>query len=234
MRKIIAISALSVFAAGTIAVGVFQTRDNGEPMTADLERDLSLATSVQPTRSAVVSALEQGRNGAPSGEAKGERMVVPTKKRAPSRQPSPTVTEVAAVASEVNPEPAPTAPPEVAPPTVSEAPAPSTTTADAAAPDLSYPTPAPPTGGPSAGAGNNDGRGSEDVGSGDHGRRGSGVVGVIGAILRGGSVGVDNCEPNGRRRGGTMGAIGGTILGGGGMPRGSIPGGPRSGGNRRW
>lgn len=234
MRKIVAISALSVLAAGTVAVGVYQMRDSGESMTADLERDLNLATTVQPTRTGIVSAIEMGRNGAPSGAAKGQRMVAPTKKRAPTQQPSPTVTEVAAVSPTFDPEPAPNAPPEAAPPAVSAAPAPTLMVADAP-PDLSYPTPAPSTGGPSAGVGNDGERGNSGAGNGSNGRRGT-LGGVIGVILRGGAAGEDHCEPNGRRRGdaiGTIGAVGGAILGGGAIPPGSIPGGPRSGG-RRW
>lgn len=236
MRKIVAISALSVLAVGAVAAGTYQMRSSSEPMTADLERDLSLATNVQRARSGVVSAIEQGRNGAPSDQSKGERMVVPTKKRAPTRAPSPNVAEVASVAPDVNPEPAPQAPPEVAPPAASTAAAPATVVAEATVPDLSYPTPAPATGGPSAGTASDGNHGNGGVGAGEGGRRGPTMGGVIGAILRGGTAGVDNCEPNRRRTGdpvGTIGAVGGIILGGGGMPNGSIPGGPRGGG-RRW
>lgn len=245
MRKVVAISALSVLAAGSVAVGVYQLRSPHESMTADLERDLSLANSVPQTRSGVVSALEQGRMGAPSGSAKGVRLAVPTKKPAASAAPSQTVAEVPAAPTVEAPEPAPNAPPTAGPVTTSPTPAPSSSTAvDAYPPDISYPTPAPTVGGPSAGNGNDGdrGNGSGTVGRGDEGHRGSGPTGVIGAILRGGMAGHDNCEPAGRRSPrpgetgmpGAIGTIGGIIVSGGGMPTGSIPGGPRSGGRARW
>lgn len=239
MRKIVAISALSVLAAGSTAVAVHQMRAPGETMTADLERDLSLATSVQATRTGVVSAIEQGRNGAPSGFAKGERMVVPTKKRAPAPAAAPTVAAVPLAPADQSPEPAPIAPPDLSVPTSAAATV-AETSVTAPAPDPTATTVTAP-GGPSAGTSTEGERSSGDIGQGADGRRGGvrGTMGgIIGVILRGGSPGDDNCEPPGRGRnqghptGGVIGAIGGILANGGGMPTGSLPGGNRAG--RRW
>ncbi|MEO7998583.1 MAG: hypothetical protein ABI852_14135, partial [Gemmatimonadaceae bacterium] len=115
MRKVVAISALSVLAAGSVAIGVQQMRSPHEAMTADLERDLSLANSVQQTRLGVVSALEQGANGGPSGNEVGKRAMVLTNKRAPSAAPSKTVTLAAATPTD-RVDPAEAAPPSATPP----------------------------------------------------------------------------------------------------------------------
>lgn len=239
MKKVVAISALSVLAAGSVAAGVVMMRAPGDTMTADLERDLSLATSVQTTRTGVVSAIEQGRNGAPSGSAKGERMVVPTRKRAPIAAPSATVAAAPVAPPDVSPEPTVIAPPDLSVPTAT-----SSTSAEtqvvAATPDPSANTPAP--GGPSDTPSNEGRRGSGVIyggtGGGTAGTSGR-MGGIVGVILRGGSAGDDNCEPRGRGRqeprptmGGVAGAIGTILAGGGGMPTGSIPGGVRTG--RRW
>ena len=236
MKKIVAISALSVLAASSVAAVVLLTRAPGGRMTADLERDLSLATSVQTTRTGVVSAIEQGRNGAPSGTSLGARMVVPTRKRAPSAAHSPTIAEVASAQADVNPEPAVIAPPDVTAPTsiaatVAEA------VVSASAPDPNATSTMP--GGPSAGSSNEGAHSSGNIGAGTDGDRGGirgRIGGIIGVILRGGAAGDDHCEPPGRGRngtmGGTMGAIGGILAGGLGMPTGSLPGGNRGG--RRW
>ena len=236
MRKIVAISALSVLAAGSVAAVVVLTRAPGGTMTADLERDLSLATSVQATRTGVVSAIEQGRNGAPSGTSAGARMVVPTKKRTPSAAHSPTVAEVAIAPADVSPEPAVIAPPELSVPTSTAA-----TVADAdvaaSAPDPNATITMP--GGPSAGASTEGVHTSGNIGAGSDGNRGGvrgRMGGIVGVILRGGAAGDDHCEPPGRGRNGqgagVIGAIGGILAGGGGMPIGSLPGGNRGG--RRW
>ena len=236
MRKIVAISALSVLAAGSVAAVVVLTRAPRSTMTADLERDLNLATSVQATRTGVVSAIEQGRNGAPSGTSKGARMVVPTKRRAPSAAPSPTVAEVAIAPADVNPEPAVIAPPDVSLPTSTAATV-AEAVVSASAPDPNATVPMP--GGPSAGTSSEGVHSSGNIGAGNEGNRGGTrgrMGGIIGVILRGGSAGDDNCEPPGRGRngqgGGVIGAIGGILAGGGGMPTGSLPGGNRAG--RRW
>ncbi|MEO7362177.1 MAG: hypothetical protein ABI120_17740 [Gemmatimonadaceae bacterium] len=238
MRKIVAISALTVLAAGSVAAIVIMTRTPGGTMTADLERDLNLATSVQTTRTGIVSAIEQGRNGAPSGTSKGARMVVPTRKRAPGAAPAPTIAEVAIAPAEVNPEPALSA--DVSAPTSAAATtAIAVVAATAPDPDATIDMP----GGPSAGTSSegvhntgNTGRGAEGNRGGTMGR----IGGMIGVVLRGGSAGDDHCEPPGRGRNGNpiggavgaIGAIGGILVGGGGMPTGSLPGGNRGG--RRW
>lgn len=248
MRKIVTVSTLAIVAAGAIAVSVRETRVPHEAMTADLERDLSLATSVPQKRTGVVSAIEQGRTGAPSGNERGVRAPVITPKRAPSAARSETVMEVAAAPTQTDPA---QAPPAVAPPIDSSASAPEPVARTQSMAVDNYPAPQAPVavGGPSAGGSVDGERGSSSTGSGDDRRGNSGrghdtpngpppltPGGVIGAILRGGAAGVDNCEPNRRRTGdavGTIGAVGGMILGGGGMPGGSIAGGPRPSG-RRW
>ena len=239
MRKIVAISALSVLAAGSVAAIVASTRAPNGTMTADLERDLSLATSVQATRTGVVSAIEQGRNGAPSGQSKGARMVVPTKKRALGAAPAPTVAEVAIAPADQSPEPALIAPSEVSvPATAAAIVAEATVTMPAPDPDAAIPAP----GGPSAGVSTEGDRSSGDIGRGTDGNRGGvrgRMGGIVGVILRGGAAGDDNCEPPGGRRrnggnptAGVISAIGGILAGGGSMPIGSLPGGSRGG--RRW
>ncbi len=237
MRKIVAVSVLSVLAATSVAAVVVLRRAPGATMTADLERDLSLATSVQTTRTGIVSAIEQGRNGAPSGTSSGARMVVPTKKRAPAPAPAATVAAVPIAPADQSPEPAVIAPPEVSVPTAAAATV-AETKVVAPAPDPNATVLAP--GGPSAIPSTEGDHGSGDVGRGNEGNRGGTrgrMGGIIGVILRGGSAGDDHCEPNGRGRnghptGGVIGAIGGIILNGGGIPTGSLPGGVRTG--RRW
>ena len=237
MRKIVAISALSVLAAGSVAAVVALTRAPDGTMTADLERDLSLATSVQATRTGVVSAIEQGRNGAPSGQLKGARMVVPTRTRAPGAAPAPTIAEVAIAPADQSPEPAEVAPSDVSvPATAAAIVAEATVTMPAPDPNATIPAP----GGPSAGVSTEGDHSAGDVGRGTDGNRGGArgrLGGIVGVILRGGAAGDDNCEPPGRRRNGNptagvIGAIGGILAGGGAMPTGSLPGGSRGG--RRW
>ena len=234
MRTFAAVAALSVLGVAT-AVGIFAvTRSPQEAMTADLERDLQLASSAQTPRTGVVSAIEQGLNGAPSGEARGQRMVVPTRKRAPIAAPSPTIMDApASTVSTEAPQPEPS-PVTVEPVAVAAAEPQTAVEVTASVPDDSYPTPA---GGPSAGTGD-----EGEVGRGTGSMRRGGIIGtVVGAIIRGASVGHDKCEPGGGRRtgvggigGGTLGAIGGILSGGGARPRGTIPGGSMPGGSRRW
>ena len=244
MRKIVAISALSVLAAGATAAGFMLMRAPQESMTADLERDLSLASSVQAKRTGFVSPIEQGGTGAPSGNEKGKRAPVVTQRRAPSAAPSRLIADVAVTPTTETPAPAPAAPTAVEPvePTVAT-PEPSV---NAPTPDGSGVLGPVATGGPSAGGSGNGDNGMDTRGSGRTGSEvppatrepPSGPSTVIGVIMRGGSPGHDNCEPGGRRRGdntnavGMIGAIGGVILNGGGAPRGSLPGGNRGG--RRW
>lgn len=235
MRRIIAISALSVLAVGATGAYLVTSQRPAESMTADLERDLNLATAAQPQRTAVVSAVEQNIPGSPSGTARGKRAVVPTKRRAPRPAPSPVVMEAPQEAGATEPAPAPTVSTEVVASASVDAP---TQQAPADPPDNSYPTPAS-----DAGTGGN-GSGIQDAGSGQGQGGGYGVGGVVGtvvgAILRGGSAGHDNCEPAGRRRGGigtsqgTLGTITDILSRGSGGPRGSIPGGRAPMPGRRW
>lgn len=187
-------------------------------MTADLERDLQLATTAARPRTAVVSALEGGPTGAPSGDQRGRRDAVPTPRLAPRPKPSAPVAEtvtsesvdVAPAAATVTPErvePSPSPSPE---PGVQQAP-----------PDLS--TEAVATSGPSDRGNETEGRdrgtGSTSVGNGDGGRRGGGWGGIIGVVIRGGGAGIDHCEEHDRRRnggrnGGRIGAGMGGVTGG--------------------
>lgn len=222
MKKSAASHARGKFAtvAGVLTVlaiaGCGGDREQGA-MTADLERDLELAIAAERPRSAVVSAIEGGPVGAPSGAEQGRRDAVPTPRRTPRPTPQaevvqetptlPVLEEAAApavaITEQVEPTPTPVPEPAV------ESPAPGVVVA------------VEPQGGPSAGSG-------VDHGAGDHGegagRRGGGIGGIIGVIIRGGAAGVDNCEEHDRRagrrgRGGTViagGRGGGVITRGGG------------------
>jgi hypothetical protein len=191
-------------------------------MTADLERDLSLATAAHSPRTGVVSAREQGGT-APSGNGAGRRLSVPTKRKAPSLGHSRVVTEVASTAGETEQATVSDAMP-VAAPTPVEAPAPPPTTTASGPSD-----PGIIVGSGTTTNTGTDGSGNSGAGRGHDGAGVSGaVVGIIGAIIRGSAAGVDNCDPPraGRRgtldRGGIMGAIlGGVVRGQGGtFPRG--------------
>jgi len=209
-------------AAGAItllALGCGSDRTQGA-MTADLERDLQLASSAVRPSNAVVSAIEGGPTNAPSGDEQGRRDNVVRPRRAP--RPTPNATQLQEAPSSNVAE---------------EAPAPAVVTAEATpapapVPEAGNEAPAPrPTwgviydDGPSNGRGPSDGRGDQGTG---RGRTGGGWGGT-GVIIRGGGAGDDHCEPPGRRRGG-MGGMGGGIIGGviggmiGGMGR---PGYPR-------
>lgn len=185
-------------------------------MTADLERDLQLAIDARPAPAMVVSAIEGGPTGAPSGRERGRRDAVPTPRRTPRPAPAPQVEEVAA------PEPQQAAAPVVTDPVATEtAPAPT-------------PEPVPqvatiepgihqaPERGPSAGSGEIETRGEGGMGS---GRRGGGWGGIIGVIIRGGGAGIDNCEEHDRRRAGRRGGRGeGTVIAIGRGGRGGLGG----------
>jgi len=185
-------------------------------MTADLERDLALATNASRPSNQVVSALEGGPRNAPSGTDRGRRDVVSRPQRAPRPKPQAPEQEVPAL------------------PTLEMAPTPAVVTTTTEIAPAPVPEPAPtiasnePIGasgrGPSAGGGWDEGMGN----------RGRGVGGIIGVIIRGGAAGEDHCEIHdrrGRRTGrglplpipggiGGMGGIGGVIRGGGmGLPR---------------
>ena len=212
MRRV---TTLSVCAATVAAFAVAGCRNNAsvpDGMTADLERDLQLASAVRSERSGVISALEQGPTGGPSGTSRGVRAVVHVKKRSPVASSSGALHEVAATK------------------VTSDAPAPRFAvgvTQTSAPTDIPDPVATAPTHGPSVDVSSGAGSGGIDEGSvgrgrGDDGRgRGPGGIGVI---IRGGGAGDDHCEPNGgiRGRGRTGGQVGG--VGGGGIIGGIIGG----------
>jgi hypothetical protein len=199
------VPAACAFATIVCAMGCQGHRSN-EPMTADFQRDLSLASSVRSPHTGTVSAIELNSNGAPSGNSAGIRLGVPTLRRAPSPATSKVV---AAVPIAPLPTTDAAASVAVATPQVASGIAEAANASAAAEPQIFI---SPAASGPSAGDADY-GRG--DSGRGDSGRHGGGVGGVIGAIIRGTSAGVDNCEPTGSRRGARdHGGIAGTILGG--------------------
>lgn len=214
MRTFAVIAALTGLTVGSAAgVVVLRRAPTDTAMTADIERDLQIAARTPSKRTGVVSALEQGRPGAPSGQSRGQRMVVPTTKRAPKAAPSRSVMDAPTDVSAEVPETVP-APVVSEPVAVVASAAESATDASATPPDNSYPTPAE---GPSAGTGTGNQRGSGGMGSGGGGMRTGSVIGAIaGAIIRGASAGHDHCEPGPRRRGGvsggTLGTIGGVLI----------------------
>ncbi|MBL0891104.1 MAG: hypothetical protein IBJ19_10865 [Gemmatimonadaceae bacterium] len=170
-------------------------------MSADLGRDLQLAMYARPA--AVVSAVEGGPTGAPSGDARGRRDAVPRPRQAPAPRPSPQVEETASPESLLD----------------SPMPAVSITTAEVGAPaapiepelpaaGAETPVSVIPVSGPSDASGHEGER---------EGRRGGGLGGVIGAIIRGGAAGIDNCAAPDARRGRGRGPI---ITTGGGWGRG--------------
>lgn len=198
MRRIPTLSALAVLAVSIAFVGCRNdSRAATEGMTADLERDLQLASTVRAPRTQAVSAVELIANGGPSGNRRGERSLVRTPRRAPVQSRSETEQEVAA--------------PNVA--------------ADDAAPRVSptmtesAPAPAPaPVNEPTAATGDLGvfvGTSAGTYGTADEGTRGRGDDGRgrgTGVIIRGGAAGDDHCEPRGGRRGGIGGGgIGGNI-----------------------
>ena len=163
-------------------------------MTPDLERDLQMAVNAQRPRTAVVSALEGGVAGAPSGNQQGRREAVATPRRAPRPTPQAEEQETAAAPTvDETPAPAVVVAEQVEP---TPAPAPDPTPQIPSTGGISYPTER----GPSAGGVMDEGRG-ERGGEGMGRGRGGGMGGVIGVIIRGGSAGVDHCGPNDGRRG---------------------------------
>ncbi len=196
MRKIPTLSALSVVAFSFAFAGCrsdARTAPNG--MTADLERDLQMASTVRAPRTQSVSALELVANGGPSGNSRGERALVRTPRRAPTALPSVSEQEVAA--------------PDV----------PAQDHAPLGAPTITESAPASgpsPVNEPTAASGDLGvfvGTSSGTYGTGDERTRGRGDEGrgrTPGVIIRGGAAGEDHCEPRGRRRGG-MGGMGGGV-----------------------
>ncbi|HEX6576485.1 MAG TPA: hypothetical protein VF042_16070 [Gemmatimonadaceae bacterium] len=205
--------------AGALALAACSSK---EKVSDDFQKDLARASTASeitlPSAQAgtqVVSAIERTTPPAPRRVAQSQR--VAKHKPAPTRTPAPVEVEQADVSTEVEP-----APVEPTPAPATEAPLPSP-----------RPQPVATTGG---GAGD----GAIGNGRGDHG---SGIGTVIGAILRGGVVDGDDCDPrtDGRRRGGVLvnnripviggtfpgsgrvgGAVGtiGTVINSGGMRRG--------------
>lgn len=213
MRKTMKTAAVVSGMAAVFALGGCGGERDQAAMTADLERDLQLATAAERPRTAVVSAIEGGPTGAPSGDQVGRRDAVPTPRRTARPTPSAPVTETVSSES-VSEAPAPAL---VTTERVEPTPAPSPEPGVQAPPDLS--TEAVATSGPSArgddDAGHDRGTGSGPVGNGDGGRRGGGWGGIIGVVIRGGGAGDDHCEEHDRRRNG--GRIGTRVGGNGGI-----------------
>lgn len=248
MRKVHAIAAASALAI--VATGATITlRASPETMTADVERDLNLAARVPENRSGVVSSLEQGTG--PSGNERGVKLAVPTKKRAPSPAKSEKRAEVAA--GQAQSDPASPATSTVAPEIATA----STTETSAAPSDQTQqPELAPAVGRKvSSGIAVASGAGGPSAADDDglvNGERpifvtdvhGTGINrrGGVGAIMRGASPPRDHCEPVQTRRPseGTQGtALGGLntgILSGADRASGAgtAVGGPMAGGTRRW
>ncbi len=216
-RSTIALTAL----ATALAVGGCGGDRKQGAMTSDLERDLQMAITAQRPRLQVVSAIEGGAPpNAPSGNQRGRRDAIPTRRTAPRPQPHAEVQETAAI-PQLDPSTAPTV--EV---TQQGEPAPTEVPAAVMAPSAQPTISEMPSRGPSDGSGTTQGTS----------RRGGGWGTAIGVIIRGASAGVDNCEEHDRRAGGRRngggiittggfggvigGAIGGVIANGGGTRRG--------------
>jgi len=153
MRKTIKTAAVVSGMAAVFALGGCGGERDPSAMTADLERDLQLATAAEGPRTAVVSALEGGPIGAPSGDRIGRRDAVAIPRRTARPTPSAPTTETVASAS-VNEAPAAaTVTTEQVEPTPSPRPEPGVIQGP---PDLS--TEAVSTSGPSARGDDNDGR----------------------------------------------------------------------------
>ncbi|MEP6765164.1 MAG: hypothetical protein ABJB66_12665 [Gemmatimonadaceae bacterium] len=220
MRKIVTASALSLFVVCTGLVACDKAKAPNETTTADSERDLNLASSVQRQRTGIVSPIEQMSNGAPSGNNAGRRLGVETKKRAPSPAQSPQAEDIAIAPPDAKPLPtSASVTNEVAPAEALPAPAP------AEAPVMMVTDPIRNS---TASAGSSAGNNSIGINGGnDRGRFGSGDRGSMpeGAIIRGGQAGIDHCEPMpGRGGNGILGQTFGAT-GGAHAPQGSTSGG---------
>lgn len=203
-----------LMAGGLVACDADQSADSN--MTADLERDLDMAINARRPSLAVVSSIEAGGRGAPSGSQSGQRAAVRNAHKHMEPEAAPEaeaeaagagiesevpVSEVAAASVAVS---------AVGQEAQATAPAADTATYVPVMGGVSYPT---NEGTILRGDDRRSGRGSS---SGDDGE---GVGRVIGVIIRGGSAGEDHCEepPIGRRgRGGavTTGGVIGGIIGG--------------------
>jgi len=197
-------------------------RAESEAMTADLERDLALATAPRLQRTGIVSALEGGRTGTPSGTARGQRAPVQVRKPAPRPAAVPEVEEVAAAETAAD-LPAPV----IGVAVTEHAPAPAPVIEPPSAPATDEGDGATTVAGPSVGS-----SGDGQQGQAGTGRRGGGLGGLIGVIIRGGHVGVDKCEEHERGRRGRGGDRDGLGLPGGGIRIGGVRI-PVSGGDNR-
>jgi hypothetical protein len=187
--------------AGALALAACSGKDK---VSDDFQKDLERASTAseitlpatQPATQ-VVSAIERTTPPAPRRVAQSQR--VAKHRPAPTRQPAPVEVERADVSTEVEPAP------------VEPSPAPAT--------EASLPSPRPQ---PVATNGGGAGDGGVGTGRGTSGNTGAIIGSVIGAILRGGVVDGDDCDPrtDGRNRGGILinnriPVIGGTFPGSG-------------------
>ena len=93
MRKSMKTAAVVSGMAAVFALGGCGGERDQTAMTADLERDLQMATAAERPRTAVVSSIEGGPTGAPSGDQAGRRDAVPTPRRTARPLPGAPVTE---------------------------------------------------------------------------------------------------------------------------------------------
>jgi hypothetical protein len=219
VRTIVRFAAIPAMAALAACGG--DQGDTTSSLPDDLKKDLAAASAsglelastargYQPTR--FVSAIESPTNAAPERRAVAKRRVPkpptnvePQQETTPDPVPEPTV-EVA----------------ETPAPTPVEAPAPALDPA----PVVTRPTPV------QASYPSSSGNGESDVGRGGSGSiPGEVIGGIIGVVIRGGSGGIDHCEPRGGRRpngGVAYPGTGGPLIGMGGIGT-SGPNRPRMG-----
>jgi hypothetical protein len=222
VRQVITTAVVVAGMAAVFALGGCGGERDRAGMSVDLERDLELATAAARPRTAVVSAIEGGPTGAPSGNQRGRRDAVPTARRTARPTPIAPVTETVSMESMAD---AP-APVVLTPAAVEPTPAPVPEPTVQAPPDLS--TEASSTPGV-VDRGHDDeadrDRGAGHDGRGEGTRRGGGWGGIIGVVIRGGAAGVDHCEEHDRRRaGGRSGGRIGTRVGGVGGVIGTVIG----------
>ena len=210
MFKVLRSSAMAVGISAVVLAGCAKNSASpNKAMNDDLKRDLQLASSSsldlasqQASKSFALTEIGQGTAPSPApairkgAGPKAVRSKTPTVKAAPA----PTID----VAAEE-----PTTEVAVKAPSPITAPEP-----DATAPAVPRPSPTPvdPNGGEGArgqnGGGPNHGTGDGGAGSqGSGGDGGSILGGIFGAIIRGGVVDGDHCDPRGRRRGPPPGGV---------------------------
>ncbi|MFL5615518.1 MAG: hypothetical protein ACJ796_17750 [Gemmatimonadaceae bacterium] len=200
MFKVLRSSAMAVGVSAVVLAGC--AKNSASPnraMNDDLKRDLQLASSSsldlasqQASKSFALTEIGQSSAPAPAttirkaAGPKAVRSKAPTVKAAP--EPTPAVNTVEATTTVAVEAPAPVT-----------APVP-----DATAPAVPRPSPTPvdPNGGEGA-HGQNGGGAAQ--GSGDGG--GSILGTIFGAIIRGGTVDGDHCDPRGGRRGPPRGGV---------------------------